>query len=137
MEVEVKHRLTTVSTGIGHDSVAALAQALLLRHLRARNEQVSQESLILGTAILHGHYVRFRNDQRMDRCLGIDVVECQRLVVLINDLGRNRPLNNLTKETIVHGSRLTFPTSARTSRIVCSALDRYPEEECRDNPRPL
>lgn len=136
MEVKVKHRLAAVSAGIRHDSVAGLTQAFLFRYLRACDEQLSQKSLILSNAILHVHHMLLRNDQCMCRCLRIDVVEGECLVVFINDFSGNFFLNNFTKQTIAHGSRLTFSASGRTSRIVYPALHRSPGEGCRDNPRP-
>jgi hypothetical protein len=43
------------------------------------------------------------NDQGMDRSLGVDIVEGQRTIILVHDLGRDRFLDDLTKETIGHG----------------------------------
>ena len=62
MQVEVKYRLPTISTGIGDNSIAGLAQTFLFRHVRACDKQSSQEPLIVGNAILYGHDMLFRTD---------------------------------------------------------------------------
>jgi len=44
-----------------------------------------------------------RYDEHMRRRLGIDVVECQYRVALVDQVARNLPVANLAEEAVAHG----------------------------------
>jgi hypothetical protein len=97
VQMEMEHGLPRISAGVRDDSVAGLRQSLLLRNIRTGHEEPSQEVAVLITAILHCCHMRFGDDERMDRRLRVNIVEGQRVLVLVHDFGGNGFLDNFAK----------------------------------------
>src|SRR3546814_10418861 len=67
--------------------------------LGSEQDMPGQAFVLLGQIIKRAD--RFlRDDQKMHRCLRGDVVECQNLIIFVNDLGWNLPIDDLGKQSI-------------------------------------
>ena len=89
MKMQVEDGLTAVPSCIGHKTVARLGQSLVFRNLRTGQQQLPDQGVILRTIPLHRGHMFLGNDQRMYRCLGVDIVEGQGLIVFMHYLGWN------------------------------------------------
>ena len=97
VEMEMEYRLAGIASGVRDDPIAGLRQPLLFRHLGTGHQELSQEVGVLIAAVLHRCHMLFGNDERMDRRLRIDIVEGQRAIVLVHDLGRESPSEQFCK----------------------------------------
>jgi len=95
--------LSGISTGVSHDAVPGTGQTFLFCNVGRGDQQLRQEISVLVATVLYRRYMSFRDNKRMDRRLRINIVEGQRVIVFIDDLGGDGFLHDLTKETIGHG----------------------------------
>jgi hypothetical protein len=97
MHVEMRHSLAAIRTIIDHEPKARFMEALLPGYgLRNMNE-VAQKRFIGGCGSRHAWDFPFRDDQDMDRSLGMDIVKRKAEVVFINDPGRDFAGDDLRK----------------------------------------
>merc|ERR1719348_1729133 len=68
------------------DDSESLLQSLFSCTLLRYIQQVTQQSCIVFLCILKFRHVQTRDDEEVDRCLWTDVVECNTLVVLVDEL---------------------------------------------------
>lgn len=62
-----------------------------------------------------------RNNQGVDGCLRINVIERKGMLILIDDFGRNASLNDPAEQTLTHTAPTFHPDEAAipTSQTVC------------------
>lgn len=102
MVMQVWHFLTTVFAGIGDNAVAGVGDAGFARN--AGNGTMQGRNLgIRGVLAKVGGVgvVALGNDQHMDGTLGIDVLECEHVLVLKDFPARNFTPQDLRKHVVV------------------------------------
>src|SRR5690606_39377678 len=76
VEMQVKDDLPTVTAAVGHDAIACLPNAQLLGQLLRHPQHVPGQLRIAGCEIGQGCDVLPRDDQHVNRGLGVDVAKC-------------------------------------------------------------
>lgn len=104
MHMEMKHTLAAMGSGVNDDTVPGLGNPLQFRDLTANQQQPPEQLSIRIVQLRHRDDMCSGNDERMDRRLGVDIVECDHQIVLIDECGRNSPRDNFAKETVAHGA---------------------------------
>jgi hypothetical protein len=100
MEVDMENGLTCIMTVINDHAVAALLKTLLRSKAFCNKEQMSDKfPLRKGDAVNAGDML-FRDKERMDRRLGIDVFKSEGKLVFINDLRRNFSFDDFAENTV-------------------------------------
>jgi hypothetical protein len=107
MKMQMKHGLPTIATSIRHNAIAGFGQPFVCRHLSAGQQELSQQRLIRLTELLDRRHMPFGNHQRVDRRLRRNVVERERVFILIHKLGRDSPFHDPAKDAGTHTSSLT------------------------------
>lgn len=102
MEMKMKHALASILTGVDNDAVARAGNPLQFRDLIADQQQAPEQSYIRVLQFGDRGYMFPGNDERVRRGLGIDIVERDDHVVLIDERRRNGPRDDFTKETVAH-----------------------------------
>lgn len=104
MQMEVEHALAAVRSGVDDDTVPGLGNPLQFRDLTANQQQLSEQLRVRIVQLSHRNHMFPGNDQRMDRRLRIDIVECDDQIVLIDECCGNSPRDNIAKKTVAHGA---------------------------------
>lgn len=104
MKMEMKYALASVRSGVDDDPVPGLGNPLQFRDLTADQQQPSEQLSIRVLQLSQRDHMFSGNDQRMDRRLRIDIVECDHQIVLIDEGCRNSPRDDFAKETVAHGA---------------------------------
>ena len=99
MHMQVLHFLTPVGPGIDQRA-EAVGHAQLLHQPRRQTQHVPEQRVMLRTHIGQGRDVLLGNDQHMHRGPGVDVVEGEHLLVLVNLARRDLPGNDLAEDAI-------------------------------------
>lgn len=98
MDVKVRDGLATIRAIIDDHAEARLAKSLLLRQRLGNHQQMPEQWFVIDRTGADASDLLFRHDQKMDRGLGINVVERQALPVLVNDPGRDFACDDLGKD---------------------------------------
>ena len=77
--------------GVGIDDHPIARQIVFLRQQFGHQEQSADHSGMLGLQVVQSREVDLRNQERVERRLGIDVPKRQYLVVLVETLAGNSP----------------------------------------------
>jgi len=104
MNVQVIDGLPTIVSGVDHGS-KTLGESPRTRNLSRSPMQVSQKRIVFFFGLYDRGNVLARNDQDMDRRLWLDIREGIAVIVLVNRLGRNAPIDDLA-ENAAHGLSL-------------------------------
>jgi hypothetical protein len=88
VEVQVVHNLTTLRSRIARDAIAAFPVAEALREEPRNPDAVPNEGLVRRLDAGDGLDVALGDDEQVDRCLRIKILEGEYLFVLKFDLGR-------------------------------------------------
>jgi acetyl-CoA carboxylase alpha subunit len=107
VRVHVKNGLAGVATGVQDDAVTILDEAKALGHFRDPDHEFPDVGNRMCLEIMKACGPAFRDDKHVDFRLGLDVLEGQDVVILVNDSGRNLAGQDLVK------NGLTFPHSYR------------------------
>jgi len=102
MNVQVSDGLAGPRAAVDDGAVAALLELSLARQLRRDQEQVAEQEFILG-GIVQGRHVLARNDEQVNGCLGMDVFDGHRPLVLVNDLGGDAAFDDATENAGLQG----------------------------------
>jgi hypothetical protein len=89
VEVEVIDTLAGFMVAIHQGTITALRDSQLARYLLCGQMDLSHEHRILRTQVVQGSDMTFRDDQYMDRGLGMDVVKGKHVIVFIDRFGRD------------------------------------------------
>ena len=101
MNVKVLDRLTTVFSGVDH-SAKSLRESFGTRDFSRSPMQMSNQRTVFSFRVRDRGNVLARNDQYVHRRLRFDVDKGVALIVLVNGLGWNAPIDNLAEEA-AHG----------------------------------
>lgn len=102
VEMQMKHALAAMRTGIDDDAVPGVGNTLQFRDLTAGQHQTSEQPTIRVLQFGHRDHMFSGDDERMRRRLGVDIVECDHHIVLIDERCGNSPRDNFAKETVTH-----------------------------------
>lgn len=107
MEMQMKNSLPAVSPRIGHNAIPRFGQPLVRGNLSAGEEQPTEQGLIRFAEVLNCRNMPFGDYQSMNRRLRANVIECQRMLILIHHFSRNTAVNDAAENTVAHTSSLT------------------------------
>jgi len=102
MEMKMKYALAPMDTGIDDEAISGSGNPLLFCNRITGQHQTTEQPDIRIVQLSHRRHMFSRNDERMRRCLGIDIVECDHQIVLIDKHRRNDPCDNFAKEAVTH-----------------------------------
>ena len=102
MEMKMKYALAAMDTGIDDQSIAGVGDPLLSCDCVTGQHHTPDQPDIRIVKLSHRRHMFPRNDERMRRCLGIDIVEPDHQIVLIDKHRRNGPCDNFAKEALAH-----------------------------------
>lgn len=95
--MKVGHRLLGIPTNIGNDPIAVFVETFVIGQDRYDLQNMSQNPLIRLSDICDGWDVMFGDNEKMNGCLGIDVIECDTVFILMDDFCWNSAMCNFTK----------------------------------------
>ena len=98
----MKHALATIDTGIDDEAIPGISNPFLFCDFIAGQHQTPEESHIRILQFGNRGEMFSRDDERMYRRLGIDVVERNHQLVLIDERCGNGPCDNFAKEALAH-----------------------------------
>lgn len=102
MEMQVENGLASIPSGIRNETETRFRQTFVFCDSCAGQQQPSKQRLVGFTKVLHGLHMPFRNDQRVNGSLRVDIVERQGVLVLIHNFGRDTSLDNPAENTGAH-----------------------------------
>ncbi|MNH40060.1 hypothetical protein D3C79_1013190 [compost metagenome] len=77
-----------------HDHAETFLAALFDSQALGGEQDVASQGLVFFGQVIEGANVLFRDDQKMYRCRGCNVLEGQDLVVFIDDICRDFPVDD-------------------------------------------
>jgi len=83
MQVQVIHRLSAVFASVHYNTIS-ISETSLPRNLGGYAKKMTQQFLLVIARVTQRCNVLARNDQKMDRGLGVDVRECKGVFVLVH-----------------------------------------------------
>lgn len=98
--------LPPITALVGDQPIARFSYTLELRHFRTHGKEMSQEGFLAGPQVVDRCDMPLGNHECVDGSLRIDIVEGERMLVFMHDLGWNLFVDNLTEETIAHNNLL-------------------------------
>lgn len=101
--MDMPDRLPAVAPGIDHQTVASILEPFRLGNLGGQaNGTANGQFRAVGIRIHHAGDMLGRDDQNMDRRLGVEVSKCDGMVVSGHHGGRNLPGHDATEDAIRH-----------------------------------
>ena len=104
MEVQVLHRLTRIGTAVGDDTVSVFNPCQLGK-LSQLLEDVGDDGTVVSIDGIYTGNVLLWNDQEMYGSNRRNIVERQNLLILVQLLGWDFPIDDFTEQTI--GNKMT------------------------------
>src|SRR5215472_1244642 len=132
VQMQVKNRLPCSFAVVQHSSVAC-KQLAFARQVRRHKLEFSKDYLILGARICQRLEVLPWANQDVCRRLRADVLECEEVLVLINELRWNLLRPNLAKEAV--GAHRAPPAGVSGSNRVTNVSKPSRERNCSPNCR--
>ena len=102
MHMKMRHTLAAVRTAIDDEPKAGVMEAFLFGDRLRDMDEVAQKRFVGGCGGRHAGDFSFRDDQDMDRGLGMNIVKRQAEVVFISDPDRDFAGDDL-RENCAHG----------------------------------
>jgi hypothetical protein len=102
VDMEMKYRLPRSRTHIQHGPISLL-DVPLTRNLGRRQVTAADHLGVVSLRLLQASKMLPGDDQHMRRRLGVDVLEGQHVLVLVNFLGRNLAAENAAEEAVAAG----------------------------------
>ena len=99
--------LASVGAAVGNYAVA-VTNACARSDERNIFENISDFTARFFGDVLDGVHVHFGDDENVNGCLGIQVLESKDLIIFINFCGRDETCGNFTKNTIFHNDKPFF-----------------------------
>ncbi len=93
--MEVGNGFASVGSVIEHEAEAGFCNAQTPGDFGSFEKQMTENHVIGGSGLSDAGNGSLRNDQNMDRCLGLDVFEGDHQIVLIDNIGRGFPVHDL------------------------------------------
>jgi len=89
MHVKMWHALATIRPVIDDEAKARIVKPFLIGDHLCDMDEVAQKRFVGGCGGRHARNFPFRDDQEMDRGLGMNIVESQAEIVFVSDPSRN------------------------------------------------
>ena len=102
MEMKMKHALAAMRTGVDDDAVPGVGNSLQFRNLVASQHQTPEQLTIRFLQFSNRGHMFSGNDERMCRRLGIDIVERDHYLVLIDKRRGNGPRDDFAEDALAH-----------------------------------
>ncbi len=102
MQMNVEHRLPRIRTTIHGDAIAVFRIPSIRRNFLRCQKQLAHQRCIFRLNVIDGSNVLTRNNQYMQRCLRVNVVESQHIVVFIGNFCRDLTCHNAAEQTVAH-----------------------------------
>jgi hypothetical protein len=97
MKMEMIHSLSAIFPGI-HNNAISIVKAFAPGNLRSRPQQMTEQGTPFLIDIIHGPDVFARNNQHVNRRLGVKIGKSVAKLILVNGSGGNASLNDLAEE---------------------------------------
>ena len=102
VKVDVQDVLARIPGCVEDDPVSAFLDSLFLSDLPCLGQDLSEKVLFFLGDVVQGREVFFRDEQNMNRCLGIYVVESEDPIVFIHDFCRDLFVCDFAKNAFIH-----------------------------------
>ena len=106
MDVEVRNGFTSVGAVVDDETKAA-GEVEFPGENAGSEKQVAEERLIGGGGFADAGNKFFRDDEQVNRSLGLDVVQDDAEVVLVLDLGGDFAVDDTLEDGFRHGGNFT------------------------------
>jgi hypothetical protein len=97
VQVHVEHELVRVPVDVHRRPPAAVGDPARLRERGRDAEELPRERVVLGREVVQRGDVLARDDEQVDGCLRIDVLERDDVCVLVDDLRGDLLLDDLAE----------------------------------------
>jgi len=108
MAVEVIYSLAAVCLAVDHKPGAFITASAALGKFLGFEKQPSQKGRIGGIQFHNIRNMSFRNNQEMNRRLGIHIMEGQEFLILVNFFGRDLPFCNFAENAVIHDIKVSL-----------------------------
>lgn len=98
MNVQVRHGFSTIGAIVQHDS-EAIGQAFFIRDLTGHDKQMPEEGGVFGRCFADARDWFSGYDQQMDGSLRVNVTQYDAMIVLVNEISRNFPIDYFTEKS--------------------------------------
>ena len=95
----MKYNLVGIRATVDDQAVTTLGDTFFVRDGVDHFEHVPRELLVFFGDLIHSWNVFFRNDQDVGRCNGVDIPECENLLILIDNCRWNLPIDDFAEDT--------------------------------------
>lgn len=119
MKVDMEYRLAGIGIAVLHDAEAALVNAALPGNGGSSPENAANQRIIRGGQVKGIHDVLSRDEEEVMRRHGVDILDSDEIIVLIDFLRGDRAIDDFTEDATVHPSFLS-------RRFVSGSRDRTP-----------
>lgn len=116
--MQMEDRLLPMATAVDHRAVPVVREAVRFGQLGCYILQPAQNINVLLRDRSQGGDVPTRNDEKMRRCLWIDVTERHNVIVFVNDLARHLLVDDSAKETFFSRQQAIPPGSILACDII-------------------
>ncbi len=99
MHMQMVHRLPAIRARVDHNTIAA-REAFVAGNFGGGFKQGAEERGVAGGGVVKRGDVPARNDENVDRGLGVDVGKGEKILILVNRPGGNLTGGDFAKETI-------------------------------------
>ena len=100
--MDVEDRLTRVTVRVEHGPVSLVRIPVLLRNCGCRSLHRTNQRIVVRAKIVECRDVSARDDQCVERRLGIDVPDCDQLVIFVDESARNLSRDDLAEKAVAH-----------------------------------
>ena len=101
MHVQMRHGLAAVAPVVDHEPVAVF-EPELLREGGGGEEEVTKDRLVGGRGLADARDELLRDDEHVHRCLRVDVVDGNAVLVFVRQLGRDLAVDDLLEDGLGH-----------------------------------
>ena len=101
--MQMGHGFARVRTVVEHEAKTIFGESKLFRDLSGFDQEMAEHLMIFRLRFGDTRNRFPRNHQHVDRCLRLYVLECDHLVVLVNNFCRDFARDNLFKKGFAHG----------------------------------
>jgi hypothetical protein len=88
VHMDMKDGLTGFLITVHYQPVAIIADSSLAGDKLRGTEKFTHDQVVIVDDIINGRDMFFRDNKKVHRCLRINIVERQHVIIFINDIGR-------------------------------------------------
>lgn len=112
----MRNGFATIGTLV-HDEAEAVGKVEFFRESAGGEEQVAEEGLVGESGFADARDKFFRNDQQVNRCLGMHVVKGNAEVILVLELGGDFAVDDALEDGFGHKGRLLTEDTEDTEEL--------------------